>query len=655
MRGAIVAAVVAHTAGRPAVLAQGAAETAQARARTFVDLMAGGRCTDAVESFTPPMKAAMPVERLSATWNGLIAQAGPFRRQVTASVLPRGVLSVVVVTCEFERATIDVHVTVNPANLVGGLFLRPAAAVAYRLPAYATPAAYQESEVTVGTGQWALPGTLTMPVGPGPVPAAVLVHGSGPGDRDATVGQVKPFKDLALGLASRGIAVLRYDKRTRVHAHRMGPAPGFTVTDETIDDALAAVQLLRRTPGVDPGRVVVVGHSLGGMLVPRIAAADARIAGFVVMAGAARPMEQAIVEQARYLAAADGVTSAEEQTRLDQLERVAARVRALTPADATSPERLLGAAASYWLDLRGYDPPAAAAKVRRPMLLLQGERDYQVTMEEFSRWKAALAGRADVSFRSYGELNHLFVAGAGRSVPAEYETPGHVSEAVIGDIAAWILALGSRRQGDRGERAPSVDPYCPTGGLLRSFRPWGTTRAGRVPSRPFFTRTSTPSTRPSSNCSTLASAAGRLRWGAASCWPLPTKHGPSASAAACRDGAPGSSVPTSSSSAAISTNTSASATPPSPSWASSPPTSSASRSTRRSPTSQGAPTSSVRRKRSPGRFAPACAPSSACRCRSASRVPSTWRRSPRRSRSRMDWSSSIRGRSSRSCTSCPSR
>ena len=447
--GVIVACVVANTLGPQALQAQGAAESPAARARAFVDLMAGGQFAQAFEFFTPQMKAAMPVDRLSATWNGLTAHAGPFQRQIATSVVPRGVLSVVVVTCEFERATFDVQVTVNPANLVGGLFLRPAVqAVTYAPPAYASPAAYEESEVTVGAGQWALPGTLTMPVGPRPVPAVVLVHGSGPGDRDATVGQIKAFKDLALGLASRGIAVLRYDKRTRVHANLMRDLPGFTVRDETIDDAIAAVQVLRSTSAVDPNRIVVLGHSLGGMLVPRIAAAGPPVAGFVVMAGAARPIQQAVVAQARYLADADGATSAEEQTQIDQIEQVMARVAALGPADASKAERIFGAPASYWLDLRGYDPPVAAAKVKQPMLVLQGERDYQVTMEEFSRWKSALADRTDVSFHSYPTLNHLFVAGTGKSLPAEYNAPGHVSEAIVGDIATWIMALARRRQQD---------------------------------------------------------------------------------------------------------------------------------------------------------------------------------------------------------------
>jgi hypothetical protein len=446
VRGAVFAGVVAFAVGPQVAQAQQAAQSPEARARAFIDLMAGGQYAQAFESFTPQMKAAMPLDRLSATWNGLTVQAGPFQRQIATSVVPRGVLSVVVVTCAFERATFDVQVTVNPANLVGGLALRPAVqAVTYAPPAYASPADYKESEVTVGAGQWALPGTLTMPVGPGPVPAVVLVHGSGPGDRDATVGHIKQFKDLALGLASRGIAVLRYDKRTRVHANMMRDLPGLTVKDESIDDAIAAVQVLRSTSGVDPNRIVVLGHSLGGMLVPRIAAAGPPVAGFVVMAGAARPIPQAVVEQARYLAQVDGVISTEEQAQISEIEQVMARVDALGPKDASNPERIFGATASYWLDLRGYDPPAAAAQVKQPMLVLQGERDYQVTMEEFSRWKSALADRTDVVFHSYATLNHLFVAGTGKSVPADYNTAGHVSEAVVRDVATWITALPPRR------------------------------------------------------------------------------------------------------------------------------------------------------------------------------------------------------------------
>ena len=184
----------------------------------------------------------------------------------------------------------------------------------------------------------------------------------------------------------------------------------------------------------------MLGHSLGGMLIPRIGTADPSLAGLIVLAGAARPLEEAIVAQTRYLASADGTISADEQQRIDGAVALADSVRALTPEDATSGRMLAGAPPSYWLDLRGYDPPSAAKVVKAPMLILQGERDYQVTTEELAKWKAALGARRDVTFHSYPALNHLFIAGTGPSLPAEYQVPGHVAEEAVRDIATWILA-----------------------------------------------------------------------------------------------------------------------------------------------------------------------------------------------------------------------
>jgi hypothetical protein len=268
----------------------------------------------------------------------------------------------------------------------------------------------------------------------------VLIHGSGPNDRDETIGSQKPFADLAAGLASRGVAVLRFDKRTKIYGARMAGAD-ITVKDEVIDDAVAAVAAVRGTPRVDRDRVFVLGHSLGGMLIPRIAAATPSAAGFIVMAGAARPLEQAIVEQMQYLANADGTVTPDEEKAIDDARRDAAAIRALTPA-AAAHTVIAHAPASYWLDLRGYDPPAAARTIDKPMLVLQGERDYQVTMEEFARWKAVLGSKPNVTIKSYPALNHLMMAGSGKSLPAEYATPGHVAQQVVDDIAAWIKAAG---------------------------------------------------------------------------------------------------------------------------------------------------------------------------------------------------------------------
>ena len=236
-----------------------------------------------------------------------------------------------------------------------------------------------------------------------------------------------------------GIAVLRYDKRTMVHRARVATLKDFTVTQEVIEDAIEAVKALRAQLGIDPKRVFVLGHSLGGMLIPRIGLADPTIAGLIVLAGPARPLEEAIVVQTRYLAMADGTISIEEQQAIDQVTAIANTVRALKTEEATSGRMISGAPASYWLDLRGYDPPSEATRVKAPMLILHGERDYQVTVGELGRWKAALGSRRDVTVHSYPALNHLFIAGTGASLPAEYQVPGHVAEEVIRDVATWIL------------------------------------------------------------------------------------------------------------------------------------------------------------------------------------------------------------------------
>src|SRR5262249_16842061 len=153
----------------------------------------------------------------------------------------------------------------------------------------------------------------------------------------------------------------------------------LTVKEETIDDALAAVALLRQTTGIDATRIFVLGHSLGGMLIPRIGIRDAPIAGFIVLAGLTKPLEDAILEQATYLVSLEESISQAEQAYLDELTKQVAHVKRLGPSDVNSSLRLLGVPISYWLDLRGYDPPEAAKALKQPVLILQGERDYQVT------------------------------------------------------------------------------------------------------------------------------------------------------------------------------------------------------------------------------------------------------------------------------------
>jgi len=412
-----------------------------ARAREIVRFIAAGDYAAAVETFDGTMQEAMPADQLEQAWDSLLGKAGPFQEISGVRISTAGGYETAFVTCRFENSSTDIKVVFDRDMKVAGLFFVPTQGSSeYEPPAYVDSGSFTEQEVTVGGGGWSLPGTLTMPKGEGPFPAVVLVHGSGPNNRDEDLGPIAPFKDLAWGLASQGIAVLRYDKRTLVYQDKIVALGGdITVWEETVDDAVAAVDLLLQTEGIDASNIFVLGHSLGGMLIPRIAAASPQARGFVILAGAARPLEDLLLEQTEYILSLDGVVAPDEQVLLDQLRAAVAKVKSPDLSPSTPAFELpFGASGSYWLDLRGYDPAESARGIDRPILVLQGERDYQVTMDDFRRWEDALSAMPNVTFKTYPDLNHLFIMGTGKSVPSEYELPGHVSQAVVDDIASFI-------------------------------------------------------------------------------------------------------------------------------------------------------------------------------------------------------------------------
>ena len=414
-------------------------------ARDFIQLLAGGDFSKATENFDAAMNKAAPPEQLNQIWNSLIESHGPFKQILASRKEKFNQFDFVFVSCEFEKGVVDLKVVFSPAKQIAGFFIaRIEPATSLELPAYVKPDFFSEKEVQIGTGQWVLPGTLTLPKGSGPFPAVVLVHGSGPHDRDETVGANKPFRDLAWGLATWGIAVLRYDKRTKALPLQMALIMStLTVKEETIDDALTAVALLRETEKIDTDKIFVLGHSLGGTVIPRIGKNDAKIAGFIVMAGSVRPLEDVIIDQFSYIFSADGVISEDEKMQLEKLKQQAARVKDPNlSSDTPATELPLGIVpASYWLDLRGYNPAEMARELTRPMLILQGGRDYQVTEADFQLWKKSLSSRNNVEFRHYPKLNHLFIEGEGKSTPDEYRVSGHIAPNVINTIAYWIKNL----------------------------------------------------------------------------------------------------------------------------------------------------------------------------------------------------------------------
>jgi dienelactone hydrolase len=422
--------------------------TPEAAALAVIDLARQGRFAEITELFAPPLRPMAPPEALRAAWEHEIAKAGPVAEvgpPVRDQAGPGTVLVKIPVRFTDTAATVAVGVAGEENWVTGVQVLPPEAAepvAAWMPPAYADPAAFTEHDVTLGDEPLAVPGTLSLPHAAGPVAAVVLLSGSGPHDRDETIGRNKPFKDLAWGLASAGVAVLRLEKVTFTHRAAIAGIAGFTLTDEYVPQATAAVRLLRGHPAIDPARVHVAGHSLGGTVAPRVAAAEPSVAGLIILAGGAQPLHHAALRQVRYLAGLEPGTGAATRPVIDALARqVAAADDPALPADAPGSDLPFGVPAPYWLDLRGYDPATAAATLGKPMLIIQGGRDYQATVaDDLSRWRAALGTRPDVTIKVYDADNHLFFPGSGPSAPAEYEPAQHVDPAVVAGIAAWLAA-----------------------------------------------------------------------------------------------------------------------------------------------------------------------------------------------------------------------
>ena len=295
-------------------------------------------------------------------------------------------------------------------------------------------------QIAVGVGSPPLKATLTLPAGKGPFSAIILVSGSGPSDQDETIGPDKPFRDIALGLAARGVATLRYDKRTRDYPQSFN-VRSATPTQEYVPDALAAIHLLQRQPAVNSHRIFVLGHSLGGTYAPLIARRAPQVAGVILLAPGAESLGAALLRQLRYLATLPGTTGSQARAQLPEATRVAALITSPAALRKVSPETSIlgGAGPAYFLSELRYNEVATARALPQPLLILQGDRDYQVTVaNDLDVWLRGLMGRKAVTVVQFPKADHLFLDGSGAPTPVEYQKPGHVDPKVMATIAAWL-------------------------------------------------------------------------------------------------------------------------------------------------------------------------------------------------------------------------
>ncbi len=303
-------------------------------------------------------------------------------------------------------------------------------------------------KIILGKGTaYPLNGLLTLPDTPAEkIPAAVFVHGSGASNMDEKIFKLTPFRDLAEGLADRGIASLRYDKRSYAHARKMLKAGPVTVKEETVEDAVLAADLLRKDPRMDPDRIWIVGHSMGAMLAPRIDAEGGDFRGLILMAGTPYRLEEIMVRQLKQAEQKGGLLSAvvrlEEKIYVKKLQGLDT-----LPEEEAKRKKFAGSTTLWYFKEMGRRTAADYLREsEKPLLILQGGMDFQVLPEEdYAGFQEQLQGRENTEFRLYPELNHLFVKGIYRDIlkaSKEYRVERHIPPEVMEDIAEFIRRNG---------------------------------------------------------------------------------------------------------------------------------------------------------------------------------------------------------------------
>lgn len=407
-------------------------------ANEFFNKLDEGKYTEVQNFFDASVKDKLPPENLEKMWAQLQANLGKLVSVDGAQNKVQGEYQVVILNCKFEKDTQPFQFVFNKEQKLVGFFILPKKAVVnYKLPMYADTSKILEKLITVKSGSHNLPAMITLPKDSVNCPVVVFVHGSGPSDMDESVGAQKPFKDLALGLAAKGIASVRYVKRTALYGQEFVGA--FTTKEEVTDDALAVLAFAKTISEIDSQKVYLFGHSLGGMLAPKIATLAPDLKGIILAAAPARKLQDISIEQNNYLFNLQKDTTKSGKVFLSDAIKELNASKTITKSNFKADSIVLGLPASYWADLNALDQVALAKKLKQRILIIQGGQDFQVSEKDYLIWTNALKGKKNVDSKLYPMLNHLFSFVSEKGSIKQYEQPGNVDQPVIDDLSSWIL------------------------------------------------------------------------------------------------------------------------------------------------------------------------------------------------------------------------
>ena len=427
-------------------------------AKAAVTELAEGKYPEFSGRFDDTMKIALPESKLQEIWKAVLTQAGAFKSQGSIRQEKSGPYDMAFVTCQFEKAVLEIRLVFNAQRQISGLFFSPGSSTTSRPQDPKAPFPYRQEEVTYPSKEPGikLAGTLTFPASGGPFPAALLITGSGAQNRNEEIMGHKPFLVLADSLTRRGIAVLRVDDRG-VGGSSAGPPTATSLS--FAQDVLAGESYLKSRPEINPNRIGLIGHSEGGIIAPMVAAQSPDVAFIVLMAGTGVKGEEVLTEQGKLVMRANGASeeliqenskvqkmlfdvikstsdseAAEKQTR-ESLATVNPIIR-----DAALAQ--LKMALSPWMRyFVTYDPQPALEKVKCPVLAINGEKDLQVPPgQNLPAIEKALRAGGNKDFKTIElpGLNHLFQTCKTGSIAEYSQIDETISPVALDLISSWI-------------------------------------------------------------------------------------------------------------------------------------------------------------------------------------------------------------------------
>ncbi|MDD4053012.1 MAG: DUF3887 domain-containing protein [candidate division Zixibacteria bacterium] len=414
------------------------------KADRFMKNLTTEKFDSAAVDFAPEVAAQLSPGILNQVWTGVVAQLGGFKGFTFNKYLQADTTMTYIYTVAFNQMDLLALVSYNPSGKVNGFYFRQVEPAdqkkpAYRIPPYVDTTKFSEAEIVVPGVSPVPAARVTAGIGH-PAPVVLLVPGSGQNDRNETIGNNQPFKDIAWGLGTLGISSVRFDNRSYVVG--MERTAELDLNGYLLDDIAACLKYICSEPTLfDTSKIIILGHSLGGIVAPVVAKRDGGLAGIIMMSASARPVYDIVVSQYEYL----GSLEPDNVQDLFKAQIAAVRETCGKIKNRTFPrdQMFIFASGKVWYDLMDNDNVVAAKGLSIPMLLLHGGRDYQVTDADWQIWNQTLGGRPNVVFKRYDNLNHLYQPGDGMAHNTEYTTNlAPMDRQVLVDIADWIKGFG---------------------------------------------------------------------------------------------------------------------------------------------------------------------------------------------------------------------